>query len=348
MLSPSRRHQPALIRQLIATPQRFHFVQAVRILDRWLAPRGTTAGYTLEQVLRCRNSTTLAFPPGEIEALTIAADSPVDTDAALHSTHASGQLRRVFVTPAFMGFLGTHGVLPYCYTDAVAAQIHDDKNEAARAFLDTFSHRSMVLFYRAWQRCRIEYRVDTGGKDGFLPVQLALAGKVASPPTALPDSVAAHYAAVIRQRPVSAAAIAGVLREYFAVPVAVEPFVGAWETLAPHEQTSLGMAHCQLGMNTMAGPRYWSRLTCVRVRIGPLARADYDGFLPGGTAASALRELLALFCVPTLRFEIRLVLRAADVRPSTLGQPTSLGLATFLLTAPAAADRDDTQYFITF
>ena len=108
------------------------------------------------------------------------------------------------------------------------------------------------------------------------------------------------------------------------------------------------MAHCQLGMDTMAGPRYWSRALCVRVRIGPLARRDYDSFLPGGPAARALRELLALFCVPTLRFEIRLVLRAADVRPSMLDQPTSLGLGTFLLSTPAAADRDDTHYFITF
>lgn len=363
MPATKRRHQSSLIRHLIDQPQRFQFFQAVRVIDLWLRRDAPAHGRTLDSVLRFKNSVSLSFPASQIEALSIDADVPLDSESALQCALEHRQLRRIGITPAFMGFLGINGVLPYDYTETVAAQIHFDKNEGGRAFFDTFSHRSMALFYRAWEKCRVEYRVDDKGRDGFLQLQLALAGKQATraserrqagaappapPDGAIADEVAARYAALTRHRPLPADVIAGVLAEYFGLPFRLEPFVGAWETQQPEERTRLRIHHCQLGVNTMLGPRYWRRDLCARLWIGPLARADFDRFLPLDSGGKALRSMLTLFAVPTVRFEVRPILRRADVAPVALDFRSRLGYGAFLIGKPPAADQHQTRYHIIF
>lgn len=350
MPTTKRRHPASLIRQLIDQPQRFQFFQAVRVLDLWLRRDAPRHGRSLDRVLRFRNSVALRFPASQIEALSLDADEPLDSDNALQDALEKGQLRHVRLTPAFMGLLGVKGVLPYDYTATIAAQIHDHKHHAGRAFFDAFSHRSMMLFYRAWEQSRIEYRSDGDGGDGLLPLQLALAGKPRSKPAggAIPDEVAAHYAALLRHRPLPAEAIAGVLKEYFGLPFRLEPFVGAWETLNQDEQSQLGLHRCQLGVNTLLGPDYWRRDLWARLWLGPLARTDFERFLPGASGYRALTAMLALFAMPSMRFEVRLILRHDDIAPARLDGNWRLGCGSFVLEQAPPGDSDTTRYILTF
>lgn len=357
MPAPQWRHHASLIARLLERPRQFQFFQAVRVIELWLRRGAPAHGRTLDTVLRFKNSVSLAFPASQIEALEVAADRPVRGDAALQEALVQGRLRHIRLTPAFMGFLGVKGVLPYDYTDTIAAQIHFDKNEGGRAFFDTFSHRAMTLFYRAWEKSRVEYRRDDKGGDGFLPLQLALAGRIpdqAGAPAARPagdaiaDEVVARYAALLRHRPMPVESLADLLSDYFGVPFRLEPFVGGWEQLRPDERSRIGVHHCQLGVNTMLGSRYWRRELCARLWIGPLARADFERFLAIGSGAKALKKLLALFAVPTVRFEVRPVLRAQDVKPVVLDRSARLGYGSFLLCKPPPADQDRHRYIITF
>lgn len=348
MPGTQRRTQSHLIDQLIEQPSRFRFFQAVRLIEQWL--RRADSARTLDHAMRFRNSVSLCFPPSEIETITVgavAAEAPPD--------HAP----KVHLTPAFMGFLGVNGVLPYDYTAETAAQITFDKNEAVRSFFDNFSHRSMLLFYRAWARCRIEYRSDANDHDGFLSMQLALAGDIkrrspgagadaAVREQVVPDEVIARYAALIRHRPLQAELLTGVLSDYFAVAVRCQTFVGAWGNLGKDCQLSLGKQNHLLGRNTMLGARYWRRDAIVRLRVGPLARADFDSFLRGGSAAKALKAILSLFTLPTIQFEIRPVLRAADVRPAALDACTRLTRGAILLTTQKRQDHECSGYRIHF
>lgn len=347
MPTPQRRPQPGLIDRLIAQPSQFHFFQAVHVIDLWLRRGATPHGKKLEAVLRCKNSVALSFPPSQIEALTIDTDTSDATVAPLLR-----RLRRIRLTPAFMGFLGVNGVLPYDYTATIAAQIAFDKNEAGRAFFDTFSHRMMVLFYRAWAACHIESGGNADGRDRFLDAQLALAGgrRRRQPETAstIPDEVLARYAALIRHCPMQSDMIAGVLTDYFGVPVRCEPLVGCWVNVSHDYRTVLGVQNNVLGVGNMLGPRYWRRDALVRLWVGPLTRADFDRFLPGGSASGALKEMLALFALPTVAFEVHPMLRAGDVRPAALDTGTRLGYASVLLTASTTTDHDDTRYLIAF
>lgn len=357
MPATKRRHPATVIGRLIDRPQQFQFFQAVRMIDLMLRHQKTARRATLESVLRCKNSVSLSFPPSQIEALSTDSDVPVGTDAELRAALKQGQLRHVHLTPAFLGLLGVSGVLPYCYTDTIAAQIHFDKNESGRAFLDSFTHRTMLLFYRAWEQAHIEYRRDDNGNDGLLPMQLALAGAThrrAAPHQATPaaraiaDEAVAYYAALIRHRPITAAVITAVLNDYFGLPFQLEQFVGAWETLRPDEVSQLGKHHHHLGMGTMLGPRYWRHDLCVRLKIGPLSRAQYNRFLPKGDSTPALKAMLALFAVPTIRFEIHLVLRAQDIEQFTLNSDSKLGRGYVLSNKPQTADLDNTTYSIQF
>jgi type VI secretion system protein ImpH len=325
MQTTTWRDRTGVIRQLLARPQHYDFFQAVHLLDTWL--RCQRVRHSLDSVLRFTNSISLSFPASQVEALAI--------DEKL-----------IRITPAFIGFLGAKGALPYCYTEAIAAQVHRDKEDSGRSFLDCFSQRSVMLFYRAWQACRVEYRFGPDGRDDFLAMQLALAGHAGrTDDAAIPAEVVAHYAAAVRQRPVSAAWMSAVLNDYFGVPIRLEPFVGVWERLQDDELPVLGSKHCRLG-TMILGHRYHTRDVWVRLWIGPLSRADYDHFHDDGEGGMALKAMLALFAVPELRFEVRLILRAADVTPLVLGSGARLGRATVLRGYPANVDHDETRYLI--
>lgn len=376
MPTPKRRPHAHLIGQLIEQPHRFSFFQAVRVIDLWLRRGAPVHGKTLDTVLRFKNSVALGFPASQIEALSVDVEVPVPGVDAAPGALDQRRLRHIRITPAFMGFLGVNGVLPHNYTTTIAAQIHSDKNEGGRAFFDSFSHRSMILFYRAWAKCRIECRGDDVGRDGFLDVQLALAGRQRRPASApapaidpaidpafdpatdltpgraaeavLPDEVVAHYAALIRHRPMQGDMIAGVLADYFCVPFRFQPFVGDWAAIGPGDRTVLAGQASVLGYGAMLGPRYWRRDAIARLWVGPLARADFDRFLAVGSAGRALKAMLALFAIPTVIFEVRLTLRAADITPATLGARPRLGHGAFLLTEARTVDHDQTRYHIAF
>jgi type VI secretion system protein ImpH len=335
MRTPPQQPAAGLIARLLAEPQRFEFFQAVRLLLLWLGEQGVPPRHALERHLRFRNSLALGFPAGQVEAI-----APEGL--------AGGLPPQFQLTPTFMGLLGAHGALPSHVTERIAAwessQADAQLAEAPRAFLDIFTTRMLALFYGAWRKYRIEHAVADGG-DGFLPLLLALAGFA---PGAAHDEVAdatlARYAGVLRQRPASSVVLARVLSHHFGVPVALQEGIGHWDTLAPAEQSVLG-ARAVLGQAAVLGERCWRPDLRVRVRIGPLRRAQFERFLPSGPGALALRTLLGLFAAPTLCYEVMLVLARSEVQPARLaGGPQRLGRDSFMILGPALHDRADMVY----
>jgi type VI secretion system protein ImpH len=333
--------QPAasLIAQLLAEPQRFEFFQAVRLLVLWLGEHGVPPRRALERHLRFRNSLALGFPASQLES--IVPERAEDEPPHFH------------LTPTFMGLLGAHGVLPGHVTERIAAweALEPDAQLAAapRAFLDIFTTRMLALFYGAWRKYRVEHAV-ADGSDGFLPLLLALAGFApGSPHEGVADSTLARYAGVLRQRPASAVVLARVLSDDFGVPVALEEGIGNWDRLAPGERSWLGGTSARpgavLGQAAVLGERCWRPDLRVRVRIGPLSRAQFERFLPRAAGALALRTLLGLFAAPTLAYDVVLVLARSELRPARLaGGPQRLGRDSYLITAPVPRDRADMVY----
>lgn len=353
------------IAHLLEQPHRFGFMQAVRLIERWQRRPGSPASQDMPgRGLRFRNSLSLAFPPSEIAEFRIVGTDPAASASGgltagpgSHAVPAPSAIERIEITPAFMGLLGAGGTLPRFYTELFARREWLHKDASARRFLDIFVHRAVVLFYQAWRKHRLPLRFEADRHHEFLPCVLALAGlgqsalrhRLRAREGGVADDTLALYAGLLRQRPVSAAAIGQLLSHYLGVGVRLDQFVGRWFALPAAQQTALGRGQASLGAQAVVGERVWQRDLRLRLTLGPLRRAQFKRFLPGppaGPGLVALRELLTLLTGLAFEYEVRLCLRADDVQPACLDAADAprLGWTGFLITRPAAQDRCDAGY----
>lgn len=363
----AQRPEPvAVIQRLLDHPYRFGFFQAVRLLERWLQQgQGLDANQVLRQRIRFRNHLSLAFPPSEIAALHLVRRPVPPRDAAAPQSQIVDDdprrpdaqvVQSIELTPAFFGLLGAGGALPLHYTEQLAERETFQRGpdrDAPRAFYDIFLHRATALFYQAWRKHRLGVQFEADRRHRYLPLMLAVAGlghrglhdRLRARDGGVSDDAVAFYAATLQRRPVSAAALRQVLQHYFGVPVRLENFVGRWFTLPESNRSQLGQANMRLGSDLVMGERVWQRDLRIRLTFGPLPRRIFERFLPGGPAAIALKELLALLTGATLEYEVRLALRAAEVRGTRLGgDAPRLGWNSFLLTRASPTDRTDAGY----
>ena len=361
MHTTKRRFEPSVIERLFEQPYRFQYFQAVRMLELWLRRNGVPHESAVTNYLRFQNSVSLSFPASEIESLVI--DPPelvrdnTSLSAALSDALRRNEFKYIRLTPAFMGFLGTAGTLPAHDTERIAKHLFNEKDEAPRAFLDVFLTRTLALFYEAWRKYRLELKYEQGSKDQFLPLLLSFAGlghpslrhRLADGGVGVLDESVGHFAAAIRHRPASAVVIAAVLSEYFGQSVTVTQFVGRWYDVPNSQQSCLGSTNVALGTTALVGARVWQRDLCMRLTVGPLDSIAYESFLPNGLAARALAQMLTMFTGLCLEYEVRLVLRAADVRGCILDSGRTagrLGWDCFLITDVESNDRCDVCYDI--
>ncbi|KAB8064972.1 type VI secretion system baseplate subunit TssG [Janthinobacterium violaceinigrum] len=338
MQTKKRTAESGVIQHLLAEPYRYQFVQAVRILLCWLRRQDVAHAQAFGQVLRFKNSLSLRFPASEIERLSL------DDNEQLS------------VIPTFMSFLGTGGTLPLHYSERIAAYRLLTKDAGVQAFLDIFSHRMVALYYQSWEKYRLESPLQTQARDEQLPLLSALAGVQ---PTALPSAdeadavtqhVAAWYAGQLRCRPVSAQAIAPVLAEYCGVSIALQQFVGGWDYLEKNRRSLLGSANFTLARGATLGRRLWRHDMRVCLHIGPLDPAGLQRFLPRSAGAAALAKMLALFGVPDLQYEVRLILSPPCITPLLLSSHPSerrrLGWTTFLQAAQGKVSGAEVRYLL--
>lgn len=360
MQATQRKFEPGVIQRMLDDAYRFQFVQAMRVLLVWMRQNKVPCDKALSDVLRFPNSVSLNFPASQVEALTVDAAPGSATAAQLQAALQQLPLPQIRLTQAFMGFLGVNGAMPYHYSERIAAHQWRTKDDGARAFFDTFSGRLVPMFYQGWAKYRLEHLFDMQGKDGLLPLLLALGGirpasfaprKDGRDHGGVDVQIAAHYAALLRQRPVSAHVIARVLTDYCKVPVEVEQFVGGWDYIAESKISKLGGPNAILGYGATLGTRVWKNDLRVRLRIGPLGKADFERFLPGSSGSRAIEKLLGMFGVAGVEFEALLIIKAACIEPVVLstthpGGNKRLGWDTFLVSKPQTADRADLRYLL--
>ena len=316
-------------------PAGFSFFQAVRLL-RQLRPDRAPVGSFVDpgqEVVRFSVPPSIAFPTSEIASLELGEE---DDPARMQVN--------------FFGLTGPQGLLPHHYTLLIAERDRA-RDGALGDFFDLFHHRAISLFYRAWEKYRFTVSYERGEEDALTVHLHDLAGiglPEARERLPVPADALLSYTGLLGPQPRGAQALKQLLVDYFGLPVEVDQFVGRWYPIPRSDQCELGAedgASNRLGLGAVAGDEIWDAQTCVRIRIGPLTRSQYDSLLPGGEGHERVRQLTRFFGHDQFDFELQLVLAGDDVPGLVLGDDDAsqpLGWSTWIRTRPLGRDADET------
>lgn len=326
-------------------PYSFKFFQAVRLLERMYPERASVGRDHLPtaEVVRFRSRPTLEFPASEIHEISETEDEDV---------------RKIEMFVNFMGMIGAVGVLPSHYTELVVERVRY-RDKTLWEFLDIFTHRSVSLFFRAWEKYRFPIGYERVGTTGnqrgaesqsddftdFLFDFIGLGTRGLRGKMNLPDESLLPYAGLISNKPVSVIALEQTLHDYFAVPVKVEQFFGQWLNLDEESITRLGRINSRLGTSAVVGTRIFDVQSKFRVRIGAVGLEKFKAFLPDGAAHQAVCSVVRFLAGQEFDFDLQLVLIAKEVPSCILTtrakRRPQLGWSSYLKTQKF--ERDDEQ-----
>lgn len=323
---------------LLDEPYLFEFFQAVRLLER-IYPESSPVGRDVtpqNEAVHFRSRVSLSFPASEIQEI-----KEVDNEFS--------EQRKLEMFVNFMGMLGMNGVLPIHYTELAMDRARYG-DTTLWAFLDIFTHRSVSMFFRAWEKYRFPINYERG-KDNFTEYLFdfvglgtqGLRGKLN-----LEDESILPYSGLIIQKPHSASALSRILSDYFRITAKVEQFSGQWLSLDEESITKLGTSNSSLGRNTVAGLQVWDYQSKLRIVFGALSFIEFQAFLPNGTAHKSMKSIVCFLIGKETDFDVKLKLRAKEV-PSTIlttraKRRPMLGWTSFLKTKPFK--KDDEQVIL--
>jgi type VI secretion system protein ImpH len=318
---PAWNPEHPLARLIAGRVRDFDFFQLLNLLERSLAgaaPIGRQ-GPVKREAVRLRPELSLGFPCADFST----ADWREEPDAT----------QRLRLTVTFLGLYGADSPLATHFTERllISKDNADDyeKDDRVREFLDLFHHRLLSLLYRVW----IKYRhYATFQPDGRDPISLVIRGFMGIGTDHLDDKLGVpavrlfRYAGILLQRPRSATGLAGQLRDYFpGVPFDIESCVGRWLRIDPADQNRLGRGGCTLGQDFLVGQRMFDRSGKFRVKVGPLGFEAFSRFLPGGSAAAEIAQVVRFYCTDPLDFDLHVTLRGEEVPDLPLAGTGVLG-----------------------
>ena len=343
-----------MIDRLFAQPWRFEFCQAVRLLEalvRAPKPVGESANPKLEPI-RFRSAPTLGFEGAPVRQVTPPLISLTSSAMETYLRQDGSSVAQADMAVSFFGLAGTVGALPLADTERLLRAVQR-RDPAMADFLALFENRLIAVYYRARKAQRPAF-------DPVPPEESALAFYLqAAMGFALP-AVAASLPPDLRRRLLPfAGLLAGVrrplegLRKLLAgalsLPVAIEAPVPRMIPVAADQRSALGLRLGRfqaLGKNAVLGGRLSDGGRTIRLWVGPLDRAAYDGLLPGGQGYERLRRLAGLYLGDGYAVEVRPVLHAAEVTGASLSAKSGarLGLTSWLLGGVADSDACEARF----
>jgi type VI secretion system protein ImpH len=313
-------------------PYRFDLFQAIRGLECLYRdkPRLGRALRAADDPIRLGQEPSLAFA-----ASTLASFEP----------GKDGMPGRLVVRS--FGLLGPNGPLPLHLTEFARNRMRDFGDPTFMRFLDLFHHRLMSLFYRAWASAQptvnFDRHLDDFEADRYAFYVGSMSGSAMASlrgRDAVSDLTKLHYTGRLMCQTHPSEGLRAMLADYFAMPTAIEEFVGEWIELPELYRCRLGESPATgaLGRTAIVGTRAWDCQQKFRVALGPLSLKDYRRLLPGGEALERLVALVRLYAGDELDWDLKLVLKREQVPMLRLGAGQQLGRTTWLASRPAARD----------
>ncbi len=319
-----------LMKRMLDRGWEFDFFKAVWNLERYATDRTPIGGRgpVSQEAIRLRPGVSMGFPATDVRRI-----------ARVNDSAGGPPFYRIDLT--FMGLYGVSTPLPLHYAvdvlrsvagqsgdspadgseiaDRGAASTTDPEAECApaRDFLDLLHHRLLSLFYRAWTKYRYDVSFGHPGRDEVTTYLTYLIGgspALGEDDLGVPPVRLLRYAGILTQHPKSAAAIQGMLRDYWGdVSIDIDQFVGRWVTLAPDDMNAIGVVNSRPGENLILGEQVYDLSGAFNVAIGPVDWDTYLDFLPDGDCFAQTRSLVRLACSDPLAFTLQIRLKAGVV-----------------------------------
>lgn len=269
-------------------------------------------------IARGRNPVTLPYATTARLGLPLAEVSAADP--------ASGTL-----TSPLFGLIGPGGTLPRHYTATAGGELRR-RNRALQAFFDMLARR----FTGMWVRAGAKYRPARNP----IPAERALDAAIGMATPGLDGRIAVpapslrYHAGHLAARTRSAERLRAMLAEEAGSEVEIIEFAGGWLRLPQSEQTRLGMAYSQLGVDAALGAQVWDSQARFIIRLGPVSAETFERLLPGQPLFERLCGLTRLFVGPEQDFVLNPCL-AADAVPATRAGEGGgrLGLTAWMATS---------------
>ncbi|MCK5879416.1 MAG: type VI secretion system baseplate subunit TssG [Holophagae bacterium] len=263
--------------------------------------------------------------------------------ATLHRFEHQNKTAKPRLFVKFMGLLGPQGPMPLHITEYIHdRELHHDDHTLAR-FLDIFNHRMISLFYRAWACNRQTISHDRPDEDRFSAYIGSLVGigrESLRNRDAVPDAAKLHYSGHLACQTRHAEGLRAILEDYFGIKTCIQEFIGQWITLPELYRCRLGQSadNATIGVNAMVGLQVWDCQQKFRIVMGPMNLVDYERLLPGGQYFTVLKAWVRNYVGDTLNWELRPILKAAEVPQVRLGKTGRLGWTTWIKGQPFEED----------
>jgi type VI secretion system protein ImpH len=306
--------------ELETEPWSFDFHTALRRLDCAYPdrPQSGRATRPAEEPVRVGQDPSLGFAPAPIQSF------------RLPTPERTGRLR-----VAFFGLFGPQGPLPLHLTEHARDRMRGVGDRTFAAFVDMFHHRMFMLFHRSWGASQPTVGQDRPDSNPFLRYIGALCG-LGSPTLLdrdpLPDHAKLQFVGRLMHPARNAEGLRAMIKAYFELPAEIEEFSGDWLELPPENRWRLGYSAdvSELGKTSIVGRRVFQRTQKFRVVLGPLARKDFQGLLPGTKRLETLAHLVRTYVGDELTWDVKLVMLPEERRQIALGRGTRLGYDAWL------------------
>ncbi len=322
-----------LYQNLNQHPYRYGFYSALRRIEN-VNLNKTKIGYArkpAEDAIRFGQQVSMIFAP-----------------ATLASFDAGGS-RRAKLSVHFFGLFGCNGPLPLHLTEYALNRVKNAQDQSLTHFVDIFHHRLLSMFYRIWADSEPTVNLDRPKEDVFSPKVASFIGlgtDTLQHCDEMPDYAKMHFSGYMISPVRNAEGLLSILRDFFAVQVTLEQYIGNWLSIVPADQLRLGetVLSGSLGETSTLGEKVWECQNKFRLSFGPLSLVEYQRLLPGGISLYRLIAIVRNYLGDEFDWDVQPKLKAEQVKPACLGVFGQLGWTTWI--ADEAPKEDFSELYL--
>jgi type VI secretion system protein ImpH len=332
-------------------PERYAFIQAVRLLRLWANPRTTwELDAFLRGRLRFRPALSLGFAVSDVAALELALP---DRPPAAEKAPEDALFDKARLTATFLGLYGASSPLPKFYTERLLDELAEDRS-VNRDFLDIFNNQFFLLhaLTTSYANPLRRHVSGYGPAAGKMLMALASFGDDALRGRLPDERIFLRYAGFFFQKTRTASGLRALLADAGGCAATrIRCNVPRLARIPAPQRFCLGRSAAALGGEATLGdtvPCYEGKIV---VEFDELDERTFRDLLPGSRLAGVLHALIRHYCRQPLDYAVTARLLPGETRAARLGCGTgrfaSLGLDAWLgfgggsLAAPLPAVRAD-------